>query len=234
MDDAALENSAWLQTEYERWLFESAPESVLDVGCGAGRLLRVCRDREVAATGLDAEGPRLHALRADGLEVHAGSAYELPFADGAFDWVSMRHVPHHLADPAVAFAEALRVARTGFLVAEPWFDVTLASQRAALALDVWEKRQHRRRGTFHDEVHDLDALLSLVPDGVRTDLGVEVQRHLWLHARAAGRFAGEARELVAELPEDHAERRTLAELLERLDRDGLTWNGSLCVKLLHG
>ena len=109
------------------------PRSVLDVGCGAGLLLERCRAADVRAVGIE---PRFESL-------HAGA---LPFANASFDWVTMRHVPHHLEHPRAAFAEAWRVARTGLLIAEPWYDPTVPSQHTALAADRWLKRQDRRRG----------------------------------------------------------------------------------------
>lgn len=225
---AAEENARWLKRRYQAFLFEAEPRSILDVGCGAGDLLREAARRDVSATGLDAAGPRLDACRADGLTVTEGSAYDLPFDDESFDWVAMRHVPHHLEDPARAFAEALRVARSGFLVAEPWFDTTLASQRAAIHLDVWEKTQHRRRGMYHSEVHELDALLAFA--NASDAWTVEVERHLWLHDRSIPEFEREARELLNELPEDAEQASELDRLLDRLRADALTWNGSLCLR----
>ncbi|MDF1799333.1 MAG: class I SAM-dependent methyltransferase, partial [Planctomycetota bacterium] len=172
---SAPENHLWLMGEFVELLARQAPETVLDVGCGSGGLLRACAARGIAATGIDQAGPRLEALAADGFDVREGSAYELTLEDGAVDWVTMRHVPHHLEDPGRALAEALRVAKTGLLVAEPHFDVSVPSQRAALALDIWEKRQHRRGGMHHAEVFDLGGLLALLPG----------------EAHSAGRLPGE-------------------------------------------
>ena len=78
-------------------LLAQEPRSVLDVGCGGGGLMRACLARGLAVTGIDRRGERfdrLEALAAEGLDVHAGSAYDLPFEGGAFDWVTLRHVPH--------------------------------------------------------------------------------------------------------------------------------------------
>ena len=49
----------------------------------------------------------------------------------------------HLADERPAFAEALRVARTGVVVAEPRFDPDMPSQRVA---DRADQRQHGQAG----------------------------------------------------------------------------------------
>ena len=234
MSDAELEikareNHEWLLNEFVRLLLDREPVSLLDVGCGEGELLKTCRQAGIEAVGLDQPGPRLEALRDEGLEVREGTAYDLPFADGAVDWLTMRHILHHLEDPARAVAEALRVARTGLLLAEPCFDATLPSQRGALAVDRWEKRQHRRGGMYHAESLDLGALVALVPAGFEGRLEIEVHQALRLRGRSVADFEHGAAELVSELAAEHREREALARLLGELAHLGLSWNGSLCV-----
>lgn len=212
-------------------LLAQEPRSVLDVGCGSGGLMRACVARGLAVTGVDRRGDRfdrLEALAAEGLDVFAGSAYELPFEDGAFDWVTLRHVPHHLERPADALAEALRVAATGVLVGEPSFDQAVPAQAAGLALDVWEKRQHRRGGMFHDEVFPEAGLRALLPGG-GAGLAVQAVTIPPIGARSVSDFVAGARELLAGLPEDAAEAAALDALVERLQRDGLEWNGTVCL-----
>lgn len=225
----AQENHEWLLERYVELLARQEPSSVLDVGCGAGLLMKSCAAHGIEVIGLDQGGPKLEALVAEGFDARDGSAYELPFDDDAVDWVSMRHVPHHLAEPGRAFAEALRVARVGFLVAEPLFDANLPTQRSARELDVWEKRQHRRGGMFHDEVYALDALLALLPPERIAALEIEAHQHFRPRARSLETFRATAEELVADLEPDHEERRALAEHLESWRVTGLSWNGSLCL-----
>ncbi len=227
----AQENHEWLLDHFVQYLLSHGPESVLDVGCGQGKLMRRVGDRGIPVTGIDQAGERLDTVIEEGLNAREGSAYELPFENRSIDWISMRHVPHHLEDPARAFAEAIRVARSGILIAEPFFDRTLPSQEAALHLDRWEKRQHRRRGMFHADDIELGPLLALMPDDLDASFHVEVVRHLRLRGRSVELFANEAQALLDDLPETHAERVALHELLERLQEVGLSWNGSLCVAL---
>lgn len=210
-------------------LLAQGPRSVLDVGCGSGGLLQACAARGLTVSGVDRRGDRfdrLEALAAEGFDVHAGSAYDLPFADGAFDWVTLRHVPHHLERPADAFAEALRVAATGVLIGEPSFDEGVPEQAAGLALDVWEKRQHRRGGMFHDEVYPEAALRALLPAGA---LDVEAVNIPSVGPRSVEDFVEGARELLAGLPTDAAEAAGLDALTAQLERDGLAWNGTVCL-----
>jgi len=227
----ASENHEWLLGEFVRLLLRQRPDSVLDVGCGAGLLLKACHRNGIETIGVDQPGPRLDALREEGFDVREGTAYSLAFEDRSVDWVTMRHVPHHLEDPARAFAEALRVSREGLIVAEPYFDPSLPSQRTAIALDRWEKGQHRRRGMYHAEVIDLGPLLDLMPEGYESRFRIETQRSLRLRRRSIADFQRDAEALLADLPESRTERDSLAGLLVELEESGLTWNGSLCVCL---
>ncbi len=139
------------------------PASVLDVGCGEGDLLAACRDAGWPACGLEPSPADLARPRAAGLAVVAGDAVRLPFPAGGADWVVLRHVPHHLRDPRAALREAWRVARSGLLLAEPWYDELDPGQRAALAIDTFFKRLDRRRGVFHADVLGSTELLALLP-----------------------------------------------------------------------
>jgi len=227
----AEQNHRWLLDEFVRLLLLQEPSSVLDVGCGAGRLLKSCRAAGVATRGIDRAGPRLDALREEGHDVLEGTAYELPVDDRSVDWVTLRHVPHHLEDPPRAFAEALRVAQTGVIIAEPCYDSTLPTQQAAIAVDAWEKRQHRRGGMYHAEVMDLAALLGALPGSADREFEIEVVRNLRLRDRSVSAFERDAQELLADVPGDHPERAALAKLMALLERTGLTFNGSQCVVL---
>lgn len=146
-----------------RGLGRCRPASVLDVGCGEGLLLEACRDAGWPAWGLEPCLTDLARGRAAGLAVVAGDAVRLPCPAGGADWVVLRHVPHHLPDLPAALSEAWRVARSGLLLAEPWYDESDSSQRAALAIDTFLKRLDRRRGMFHADVLGTQELLALLP-----------------------------------------------------------------------
>ena len=103
--------------------------SVLDVGCGSGELLRVIAEfarrtgRRADLTGVDLNSisttttrdaslnfPEIAAVQAD--------AFQLPFADGAFDYAISSLFFHHLTDAhiPVVLNEMSRVARRGVFV----------------------------------------------------------------------------------------------------------------------
>lgn len=92
-----------------------AGASVLDVGCGTGRLRAPLHELGAVWHGLDASREMLGSGAADPRRVQ-GELAALPFADSAFDLVVCCRVLHHLRDPHQlerAASELLRVARLG-------------------------------------------------------------------------------------------------------------------------
>jgi SAM-dependent methyltransferase len=88
---------------------------LLDVGCGSGLVLRRAADRGADVTGLDATQALLEIARrrVPGARLEHGDMEELPFDDGVFDVVTGFNSFQYAADPTVALAEAVRVARPG-------------------------------------------------------------------------------------------------------------------------
>ncbi len=88
---------------------------VLEVGCGAGALLKAMRQRGLSVTGVDMNGVALEQARRmlPGVELLAADAAKLPYGDGAFDRVVAHHLIEHLQDAGGALAEWRRVLRPG-------------------------------------------------------------------------------------------------------------------------
>lgn len=101
---------------------------VLDAGAGTGRhAYYAARDgADVVAVDI---GPAIEVARRNTAELPnvlavQADLYELPFADGTFDFVYSIGVLHHLPDPPAALRELLRVLRPGgdvtiYLYAKP-------------------------------------------------------------------------------------------------------------------
>lgn len=101
----------------------AAPTSVLEVGCGEGKLaahlwqqgpppggMEICDvDLEPLMPGLPAE-----------IVTREASIYALPYADHAFDLVVCCEVLEHLREPAAGLRELARVARRHVLLSTPW------------------------------------------------------------------------------------------------------------------
>lgn len=83
---------------------------VLDIGCGAGRVLGVLARRAIRCIGLDRSrvsvGMIVERYHRPGV---VGDNLHLPFADGTADVVISDGVIHHTDDPAAAFAENCRI-----------------------------------------------------------------------------------------------------------------------------
>jgi SAM-dependent methyltransferase len=83
---------------------------VLDIGCGAGRVLGVLTRQAIRCIGLDRSrvsvGMIVERYQRPGV---VGDNLHLPFADGTADVVISDGVIHHTDDPAAAFAENCRI-----------------------------------------------------------------------------------------------------------------------------
>lgn len=107
----------------------TAPERILDLGCGTGQLTERLRDRFTHATvvGADLSNGMLEraALRAEAHDAEAApmnplsgsfvraDALRLPLADATFDVVTCTESFHWYADQAAAVAELARLVRPG-------------------------------------------------------------------------------------------------------------------------
>jgi SAM-dependent methyltransferase len=95
-------------------------EAMIDLACGPGTVVAAFAPYVRRAVGVDATEAMLDEARRiarekrrDNVEWRAASVYELPFPDDAFDIVTCRFAFHHLQEPARAFAEMVRVCRSG-------------------------------------------------------------------------------------------------------------------------
>jgi len=88
---------------------------LLDVGCGAGRALRLAADRGADVTGLDAAPGLLEYARrrVPGAQMIQGEIQSLPFPDDTVDAVNGFNSFQYAADPIAALGEAERVTAPG-------------------------------------------------------------------------------------------------------------------------
>lgn len=87
-------------------------ESLLDVGCGNGRVSRVLRDRVAEVHAVDVETSPEWSDE-PGLSFRVADGEHLPFADASFDLVHSKDSLHHMDDPARAVVEYRRVLKLG-------------------------------------------------------------------------------------------------------------------------
>jgi SAM-dependent methyltransferase len=101
-------------------------QRALDVGCGPGVLTAQLAARLGVAdvVAVDPSPPFVEAARhrIPGVEVHEGSAEDLPYPDDRFDLAVAQLVVHFMSDPVAGLAEMARVTRPGGLVAANVWD----------------------------------------------------------------------------------------------------------------
>jgi SAM-dependent methyltransferase len=113
----ATDNSAG---SIERIIADVVGESVCDVGCGTGYLLRVIQARRPEIkrlTGVDFVIDNAKAL--PGITYVAAKIESLPFPDRHFDTVLCTHVIEHILDYRAAIAELRRVCRSRLILVVP-------------------------------------------------------------------------------------------------------------------
>ena len=114
--------------------------SVVDAGCGSGRMTRLLASLGVDVSGIDVSGGMIDVARRSNPELsfEVGELADLPFAemqlDGVFAWYSIIHSP--LTDLPRIFAEFFRVLAPG--------------GHAMLSFQVGEGHRHLSRAYGHD------------------------------------------------------------------------------------
>jgi ubiquinone/menaquinone biosynthesis C-methylase UbiE len=111
------QRSAWLDLLSR--LVGSAPQRVLDVGCGTGFLALRFAELGHTVTGIDLAPQMIERAQrkaeqaSENIDFRVGNAAALDCADESYDWVVARHLIWLLPDPERAVAEWLRVLRPG-------------------------------------------------------------------------------------------------------------------------
>ena len=104
----------------EQIIKDVAGESVCDVGCGTGILLKKIKANRPNITrlmGVDFAIDDADAL--DGIEYEASKIEQLPFKDGEFDTVICTHVIEHVLDYRAAIAELRRITKKRLIIVVP-------------------------------------------------------------------------------------------------------------------
>jgi len=133
-DPAFRRRAAWLLARLEL-AFPEGGAKVLDIGCGQGFYLPLCRQLGLSWTGVDMDGQALLEVSSQASRTgFAGAAWvrasaeALPFPSHSFDAVILSEVLEHLTDPGRALAEAARVLKPAgvALITVPNADYPLA------------------------------------------------------------------------------------------------------------
>ena len=121
---------------WRRFLVSRLPRDggqVLDVATGTGLVAGELRRAGFSVTGLDQSPEMLEVARrrlGDEVELVEASAERLPFADAAFDHLTVTYLLRYVDDPGAVLAELARVVRPGGLVSSLEFGVPDGLARA--------------------------------------------------------------------------------------------------------
>ena len=182
-------------------------ERTLDAGCGTGELTRVLAE-ETAGTvvGVDADASLLRVAREEtGLDVAAGDALRLPFADDSFDLVVCQALLVNLPDPGAAVAEFARVSSELVAAIEPRNDAV----RVESSVDAEERLERRVRAAYLDGVETDVAPGDRVADEFRTAGLSDVRTSRYSHEKrvepeyAEASLSGAARKARGDALADH-------------------------------
>jgi SAM-dependent methyltransferase len=203
-----------------------APTSVLDVGCGAGDLLRNCiRSGIERCVGIEPDPEAVAALKAEGLDVRLGRAEALEFPAASFDVVAFDYVAHHVEHLELGLSEAMRVARRAVLVLDPWYDRSIESQRVAADFDLWLKRIDRRLGMVHEP--NVTAAQLARPFTGREEWRIDCRHRLILQPLPLDEIEEQAKHQLASTGPSHALEDALESLLDRARQHGLSDDGAI-------
>lgn len=187
------------EAQVERALGELLPATgaatLLDVGTGTGRMLKLFAPRVARAVGVDLSPEMLAVARANierwGLancSVRRADLHRLPFAKGSFDLATVHMVLHYLDDPAQAVAEVASVLKPGGRLLIVDFAPHAVEQLRA-------DHQHRRLGFADDEVAGWFDAAGLATTSVAHLPGDPLTVAIWLaekkvapHSRAPAPF----------------------------------------------
>jgi ubiquinone/menaquinone biosynthesis C-methylase UbiE/uncharacterized protein YbaR (Trm112 family) len=148
------------------WTPESlAGQTVLDVGCGAGRFVEVALSCGATVVALDYSNA-VEACRANfpphaSLHVVQGDVYALPFADACFDAIYCLGVLQHTPDPREAFLSLPRLLKSGGRLA---VDIYEGGWRRVAHTKYWLRPVTTRvpqQRLFHAVERSMPALLGL-------------------------------------------------------------------------
>jgi SAM-dependent methyltransferase len=128
-------------------------ESILELGCGEGRVMRRITDRGAVPIGCDLSHQLLTTAREAGAVVQGRLPSLAWCRDDAVDAVIVVLVLEHLADPAAVFAEAARVTRPGGRLAVVVNHPVLTSPGSAPIIDPDDDEVLWRWGDYFGSGH---------------------------------------------------------------------------------
>lgn len=162
-----------LQRSFAEWLLEQRPGSVLDLGAGDGQLLEHLAFERLRARGIEQSKEAVERARKLGRSVTEGSIDAADFVVPSSEWITIRHVLHHLVHPRRLMMRAVAAAKRGLFVAEPFAATGLAQHAFTVRLEALCRSLDRQGGMTHARDLTASELCDLIP----MDWSVELRYH---------------------------------------------------------
>ena len=210
-------------------MIPSGVSSILDVGCGDGRITNRLVGSYKKVVGLDISQAALQHVRAEAI---VGSVDNIPFGDRSFDLVLATELLEHLPQRVyrTALEEIKRVAKQWVLIGVPWREqLSLAKARCPRCCTVFHVNYHER--SFNEKklkslLYPEFQLVSLVPTG--GERRVYNRALLWIRHHIGGVWTRTPLTIcpkckVLLLPSGFTEQNAITKLCDR-------WNNKLSEK----
>jgi SAM-dependent methyltransferase len=156
------------------------PATLVDIGTGTGRILRVLSKHIGSGLGVDSSHDMLKVARAHldrretrHCQVRHGDMYQLPLLEHSFDAAVLHQVLHFADDPLAVLTEARRVLKSGgrLVVCD-----LLQHEEEWLR----EDKRHRRLGFSQEEISAWFNELGFIEDAPRHFVGQRLTVVIWL------------------------------------------------------
>ena len=162
-----------------------SPGPLLDIGCSVGYTLQAARELGLVPTGSDLSQYAIKTCREQGFRAEVGELSKLPFAEGEFALVTMKHVLEHTPDPRSALREVRRVLRPGGGV---FIAIPHAGYRKAV-------RDPQKSRYYLPSAHGREHFVYYTPDTLTRLLQEEGYRVVAVNPQLVHRTASSARRL---------------------------------------
>lgn len=155
-------------------------ETLLDVGTGTGRMLKLFSPHTKQGIGIDLSHEMLGVARSHlennaitNMQIRHGDMYDLALMDGSMDLVLFHQVLHFADDPLAAIRETARILRPDGIVIVIDF---LPHKNEKLR----EEHAHRRLGFSEEEINEWCRITDLKITSTKVMRGKELDLFIWV------------------------------------------------------
>lgn len=219
-----------LRAAFLEWLLSKNPTQVLDLGAGDGTLVSDLNDSGVSATGIEQRGPSLERARQEDIPVGEGLIDGPTTAFPSSEWITVRHVLHHVDDPARVLLRASAAAEVGILAAEPLTGDGFPRFEWMRRLDNLTRGLDRKSGMIHGPDLTASELASMMP----SDWSIEIRAFAPMTTLPAGEVKVLIDRAARSMPLDDGDSKEKDMILAAARAGLLSASGSVVVMATRG